>query len=217
MEHSTPIAIAVQGHPDIESIALSWSAEGMVPQAARFDAKGGIAQAIVTQSKPESICIQYCAKVTFRFPGWGILELAGEAAVSTEAIAAVASRPGNAAVTLCPGAWIRYLTFQIQAEEPQPEAATAQYSSQSQDCLVVNLSWKSPADFKWAAKASHRLTPHAPVQFAYLQNPNSPHTSATLSGFGVIAGKLTQLTEIAIKLDKDFILLRATQGTVQVT
>lgn len=201
MEHIVPISIAVCGHPLVESVALSWSAnQGMIPQALRFGSAGGTATADLTCQTSEPISIHYRAKINYRLPGWGVVELDQVRAIAPEA----------AQIVLDPGAWVKQLTVQLQIEAEDCD----QNCDRAQDHMIVNLTWNSPS-LHQSKKDSGRVTPQTPVQFTYLQHPQQRDTTATLSGFGVVQAKLLQIPPQSISLDTDLLSLYATQTTIQ--
>lgn len=207
MERTIPISIAVRGHPLVESVALSWSAQGMIPQVMRFGTEGGITEATIMSEKCSPVSIRYQAKINFKFPSWGVVEIKQEKSIAPE------EEQKAESIVLDLGAWIRHLTIQLKVSS-ESQHIRQRSNNESPNHLIVNLTWKSPS-LHQTQKYSGRITPQTPLQFTYLQDPETRDTSATLSGFGVIEGKLVQLTAQAIDLKKDLLLLLTTQNTIQ--
>lgn len=190
METTVAVSIAVQGHPLIETIAVSCSAtEGMIPQALLFKSAGGVAKVELTSAKPDQVMIRYHAKVSFALPGWGVIETSGTHTIAER---------GNQ-IVLDPGAWIKHLAVQLLLDE-----VSSSEPLHEQDYLVTSIVWQG-AHLKTPVKQSERLTPHQPLQFTYIRDPQEREMLAILTIFGVWHGKPIQLPASRLNLEQSLV------------
>jgi hypothetical protein len=201
MERTVAVAIAVQGHPLLETVAVSCSAtEGMIPQALLFKFTGGVAKVELTSANPDQVVIRYHAKVSFALPGWGVIETSGTHTIAEQ---------GNQ-IVLDPGAWIRHLTVQLLLDE----VSYTEPLSEQKDYLVINLVWQG-VHLKAPVKQSERLTSSAPLQFTYIQDPQEREISAILTAFGVLYGKPMWIPASPLNLEQSLVSISVSRNAIR--
>ncbi len=190
MQMSVPISISVQGHPLIQTIAVSWSADdSMVPQALLFGSDGGTAEATLLCEDPEQVIVHYHARVSFTLPEWSVIE--------TQAVATLVE--GGQHFILDPGAWIDSLLVQFQSKRHNTPKAEL-------DHLVVNLTWQG-VHLSNPVRQAIRLTPSTSALIPYINDPGGSNIEATCSTFGKINGRLVQVSAQVLDLTRRTVLL----------
>jgi hypothetical protein len=194
METTIPVSITILGHPLIQSVTLSWSANrGMVPQALLFSSEGGIAQAQLTSDNPELAMIHCHVQVNFDLAGWGIVHFEQSL---------LANRGGDRMV-IDPGSWIHYLSLQLEiVDKTALVENTSIDGNTTSDHLVVNLVWQT-TQLSYPVKLSQRMRSHQVWEIPYLCILQQDQISATISAFGMINRQIVRLKSRSLPLGID--------------
>jgi hypothetical protein len=200
-ELSFPSSLVVDADPQLESVAVSWSAsEGRAPEAPVFGPQGGTNQYVVTSANPDDVEVRYDAKVNFRPASWPIVSTSGKAVVAE----------GGNQVVIKPSSWIgRHMIYMFVREGDQ-----LKFDAGEDNYLIVNVSYKGP-HLANPIKASARINPLQPVEFTYPLSPDGQRGEAKFSAFGPIGGKLVRSGEQAINFDEEAVFILASSQDIQ--
>ena len=202
-EVAVPVSMVVSPDPVVSGVAASLIfSEGHVPEAPVFNAGGGTVQYILNSMHPDTIMVNYKAKVSFSPMRWPVLEVSGSAPVSK----------GGNHIMLKPSEWVHSHTIYMYVRDGDKIKTAAQPAGD--DYLVVNVSYQS-ADKKQIVKESTRITPQAPVRFSYPVDPADPGGEAKLSAFGVVGGQSVRAQELVINRDEESVFILASSNSIQ--
>jgi hypothetical protein len=200
-ELSFPSSLVVDADPDLESVAVSWSAsEGRAPEAPVFGPQGGNTQYVVTSANPDDVEIRYDAKVNFRPASWPVISTSGKAEVAE----------GGNQIVVKPSSWIgRHMIYMFVREGDQ-----LKFDAGEDSYLIVNVSYNGP-HLANPIKASARINPLQPVEFTYPLSPDGQRGEAKFSAFGPIGGKLVRSAEQPINFDEEAVFILASSEDIQ--
>jgi len=194
METTIPVSITIVGHPLIQSITLSWSANsGMVPQALLFSSEGGSAKAQLTSDNPGLAMIHCHVQVNFDMAGWGIVQFEQS----------LLANSGDDRMVIDPGSWIHYLSIGLEiADEtvPAENTSTIVDENTASNHLVVNLVWQT-TQLPYPVKSSQRMRSHQVWEIPYLCILPQDEVSATISAFGMINRQIVRLKSRSLPLE----------------
>lgn len=198
---SFPASVVVDSDPQLESVAISWSAsEGKAPEAPVFGSEGGNVQYVVTSLTPDDVEIRYRAKVNFLPASWPVIETNGVQTVLN----------GGNQTVLKPSSWIgRHMIYMYVREGNE-----IKFVDIEGDHLVCNVSYQGP-HLPNPIKASAKITPFEPLEFSYPMSPDGRHGEARFSAFGVIGGRMVRATEQPINFDEEAVFILASSDGVQ--
>lgn len=198
---SFPASVVVDADPQLETVAVSWSAsEGKAPEAPVFGTDGGNVQYVVTSQHPDDVEIRYRAKVNFQPPSWPVVE--------TEGVQRVAD--GGNQVVIKPSSWIgRHMIYMYIRDGDE-----ITFDVNENDHLVCNVSYSGP-HLENPIKSSARITPFEPLEFSYPMSPDGEHGEAKFSAFGVIGGRMVRAREQPINFDEEAVFILASAEGVQ--
>lgn len=194
METTIPVSVVVIGHPLIQSVTVTWSANtGMVPRALSFTSEGGTADAQLPCENSAIAQIRCQADVNFAIPNWEIVHVNVTQFVHS----------GGNHIVIDPGQWIRHLDLRFQVVEDNLNDIDSFTQTQvslvsRRDHLVINLSWQSPR-LSHPVKTSCRIAPNQSWQVPYLLFPQE-QTELTLSAFGVVQRHLIKMLPQSLRL-----------------
>ena len=211
METTIPVSITIVGHPLIQSVTVSWSANsGMVPQALLFSSEGGRAKAQLTSGSPGLAIIHCHVQVNFEIAGWGIVQFEQS----------LLANSGGDRMVIDPGSWIHYLSLGLEiADETRPAKNTSTLvdENKASNHLVVNLVWQT-TQLSDPVKSSQRMRSHQVWEIPYLCIFPQDEISATISAFGMINRQIVRLKSRSIPLGVDQpskLLLSASSRDIQ--
>lgn len=198
---SFPASVVIDSDPQLENVAVSWSAsEGKGPEAPVFGPEGGNEVYTVTSQTPDTVDIRYQAKVNFVPPTWPVISTSGSARVSQ----------GGNQVVIKPAAWVgRHMIFMFVERDGQIDLAAS-----ADDYLICNVSYMGP-HLSNPIRASARMTMLEPVEFSYPLSPTGQRGEAKFSAFGVIGGQLRRSAEQAINFDEEAVFILATENDIK--
>jgi hypothetical protein len=200
-EMSFPASVVIDADPQLENVALSWTAsEGKSPEAPVFGSEGGNQTYVITSHNPDNVEVTYNAKVNFTPPSWPIVETSGRARIVD----------GGNQTLIKPASWIgRHMIFMFVQVGEQ-----IQMMGVENDYLIVNVSYQGP-HLSRPISASARITPFAPVEFTYPLGPELARGQAKFSAFGVVGGRLRRTEEQPINFDEEAIFILASDDGIQ--
>lgn len=211
METTIPVSITIVGHPLIQSITVSWSANsGMVPQALLFSSEGGSAEAQLTSDTPTLAIIHCHVQVNFEIAGWGIVQFDQS----------LPANSGGDRIVIDPGCWIHYLSLALEiADEtgPAENTSTTIDENNASNHLVVNLTWQT-TQFPYPIKSSQRMRSHQVLEIPYLCISPQDEISVTISAFGMINRQIVRLKSRSLPIGIDQptkLLLNASSRDIQ--
>lgn len=198
---SFPASVVVDADPQLENVAVSWSAsEGKAPESPIFGAEGGNQTYVITSQQPDDVEVRYSAKVNFAPSSWPVIETSGRARIE---------EGGNQTV-IKPASWIgRHMIFMFVQEGEQIKMLDVE-----NDYLIVNVSYDGP-HLSRPISASARITPFEPVEFSYPLSPEAAVGAAKFSAFGVVGGRLRRSAEQPINFDEEAVFILATEDDIQ--
>ena len=202
-EMSFPASVVVDADPQLEDVAISWSAsEGKAPEAPVFGSEGGNASYVVTSHTPDDVMIRYNAKVNFLPPSWPVVTASGVARVGD----------GGNQTVIKASSWIgRHMIFMFVQEQ-----GVIQMFDAAEDYLIVNVSYKGP-HLPRTIRASARLSIFDPIEFSYPLSPTGEHGEARFSAFGVVGGRLVRSRDQLIDFSEEavFCLINKDKNELQ--
>lgn len=211
METTIPISITIVGHPLIQSVTVSWSANsGMVPQALLFSSEGGSAEAQLTSDNPELAIIHCHVQVNFEMAGWGIVQFDQS----------LLANSGGDRMVIDPGCWIHYFSLALEiADEtvPAENTSTIVDENNASNHLVVNLTWQT-TQLPYPVKSSQRMRSHQVLEIPYLCIFPHDQVSVTISAFGMINRQIVRLKSRSLPIGIDQptkLLLNASSRDIQ--
>jgi hypothetical protein len=202
-EASVPVSVTVEPDPMVASVSTSLNfSNGRAPVVQVFGKEGGTAQAVLTSDHPDTVTIQYAARVNFSPVQWPVLEVSGAATVAQ----------GGNHVLLRPGTWIHRFTIYMYVRDgnriKKPNEIT------TKDYLVLNVTYQG-ADPSFLIKNSAHITPLAPVEFSYPAKPGGRAGQVKLSAFGSVGGQMIRSQEISINQDEQAVYILASKEAIQ--
>jgi len=200
-EMSFPASIVVDADPQLENVAVSWSAsEGKAPEAPVYGAEGGNTIYTVTSHRPDDVEIAYTAKVNFTPSSWPTVSSSGKSKVGD----------GGNQTVIKPASWIgRHMIYLFVQEDGEIKMMGAE-----NDYLIVNVSYNG-SHLSRPIRASSRITLFEPVEFTYPLSPVGERGEAKFSAFGVIGGKLLRSSEQAINFDEEAVFILASENKIE--
>jgi len=200
-QQSFPASLVVDADPQLETVAVSWSAsEGKAPESPVFGTDGGNEQYVVTSQNPDDVEIRYRAKVNFLPSSWPVIDSEGAQTVAE----------GGNQVVIKPSAWIgRHMIYMYIRDG---EDITFDFNPN--DHLVCNVSYNGP-HLGNPIKASAKITPMEPLEFSYPMSPDGTPGEAKFSAFGVIGGRMVRAQEQDINFDEEAVFILASSDGVQ--
>ncbi len=211
METTIPVSITIVGHPLIQSVTVSWSANsGMVPQALLFSSEGGSAKAQLTSDNPELTMIHCHVQVNFEIAGWRIVQFDQS----------LLANSGGDRMVIDPGCWIHYLSLALEIADETVAAentSTIVDENNASNHLVVNLTWQT-MQLPYPIKLSQRMRSHQVLEIPYLCISPQDEVSGTISAFGMINRQMVRLKSRSIPIGIDQftqLLLSASSRDIQ--
>jgi hypothetical protein len=200
-EMSFPASVVVDSDPQLEHVAVSWSAsEGKGPEAPVFNDQGGTETYIVTSDTPDDVEIAWTAKVNFAPSAWPVVSTSGRSRIGD----------GGNQVVIKPASWIgRHMIYMFVRDGDEIIALPS-----DDEYLVVNVSYQG-VHLPRAIKASARITPFEPVEFSYPLSPAGEAGTAKFSAFGVIGGRMVRGAEQPISFTEEAVFILASRESVQ--
>lgn len=198
---SAPASIVIDSDPQLEQVAVSWSAsEGKAPQAPIFGPMGGNEIYTVTSQRINDVEVSWRAKVNFAPPQWPIIETTGKARIGE----------GGNQIVIKPASWVgRHMIYMFVRE-----GETIKILGTENDYLIVNVSFSGP-HLSRPISESTRITPLSPIEFSYPLSPDGRSGQAKFSAFGVIGGRLVRSAEQPINLDEEAVFILASSNDIQ--
>lgn len=200
---SVPVSLTVEPDPMVDSVSTSLNfSNGRAPLVQVFGKAGGTAQSVLTSDHPDTVTIQYYAKVNYTLSQWPVLEVSGAATVAQ----------GGNRVLLRPGTWIHRLTMYMYVRDGNTIKKPGEITTN--DYLVLNVAYQG-SDPTLLIKASAHITPLAPVEFSYPERPGDPPGQAKFSAFGTIGGQAVHSQEIPINQGEQAVFILASKDGIQ--
>jgi hypothetical protein len=198
---SFPASVVVDADPQLEDVAVSWSAsEGKAPEAPVFGSEGGNTTYVVTSQNPDNVLIRYRAKVNFAPASWPVIEDSGEQTVAA----------GGNQVVVKASAWIgRHMIYMYIREGNE-----ISFDLNPNDHLICNVSYEG-AHLTRAITASAKITPFEPLEFSYPLSPTGQRGTAKFSAFGVIGGRMVRARDVEINFDEEAVFILASRDEIQ--
>ena len=198
---SFPASVVVGADPQLQTVALSWSAsEGKAPEAPVFGGDGGNEQYTVTSQNPDDVEIRYRAQVNFAPGSWPVVETEGRQTVAE----------GGNQVVIKPSSWIgRHMIYMYVRD-----GEDITFDLDPNDHLVCNVTYNG-SHLANPIRASARITPFEPLEFSYPMSPDGTPGEAKFSAFGVIGGRMVRAQEQAINFDEEAVFILASSEGIQ--
>lgn len=205
-EMSFPATVVADADPQLETIALSWTAsEGKSPETPVFGADGGVERYTVTSHRPDDVEINWRARVNFAPPSWPVVETSGSSTVAD----------GGNQVTIKPASWIgRHMIYLFVRDESGMVVFDPTSPLLANTRLVANVSYAG-AHLPRPITESAQISPFEPLAFSYPLSPEGAAGVAKFSAFGAVNGRMVRATEQEINLDEEGVFIVASATGIQ--